>query len=397
MGPLHGITILDFTRVLSGPYCTMALGDLGARVIKLEHPGRGDDTRRWGPPFLGDESAYFLSVNRNKESVAVDFKTAGGREVVERLLARADVVVENFRPGTLDAAGPRCRRSVRARYPKIVYCSISGYGQTGPRREEPGYDAVMQAEGGLMSITGAADGPPYRLGVAIVDIVSGMFAAQGILAALVARGTSGEGQVVDIGMLDATAALLTYQAGNFFTTGDDARAAGQPAPDDRAVRDVRDRRRRSRARRRQRRAVAGLLPGCRPRTTWPTTRALPPTRCAWPTTTRSSRAWMPAFAVAQPRADGPPACIEAGVPCGAVRSVDEVFADPQTIAREMVTSVPHATLGSVKVTGVPVKLSAHARQRAHRPAHAGPAHCRRAGRTRLRRGGSRRALRRAAQ
>ena len=167
MGPLHGTTVLDLTRVLSGPYCTMALGDLGARVIKLEHPGRGDDTRRWGPPFLGDESAYFLSVNRNKESVAIDFKSAGGREVVERLLAKADVVVENFRPGTLDALGLDAA-SVRARHPKIVYCSISGYGQTGPRREEPGYDAVMQAEGGLMSITGAADGPPYRLGVAIV-------------------------------------------------------------------------------------------------------------------------------------------------------------------------------------------------------------------------------------
>ena len=197
MGPLHGTTVLDLTRVLSGPYCTMALGDLGARVIKLEHPGRGDDTRRWGPPFLGDESAYFLSVNRNKESVAIDSKSAGGREVVERLLAKADVVVENFRPGTLDALGLDAE-SVRARYPKIVYCSISGYGQTGPRREEPGYDAVMQAEGGLMSITGAADGPPYRLGVAIVDIVSGMFAAQGVLAALVARGRTGHGQVVEL-------------------------------------------------------------------------------------------------------------------------------------------------------------------------------------------------------
>jgi crotonobetainyl-CoA:carnitine CoA-transferase CaiB-like acyl-CoA transferase len=176
MGPLHGLTVLDFTRVLSGPYCTMALGDLGARVIKLEHPGRGDDTRRWGPPFLGEESAYFLSVNRNKESVAVDFKQPGGLEIVRKLLASADVVVENFRPGTLDAVGLDAA-SVRATHPKVVYCSISGYGQTGPRREEPGYDAVMQAEGGLMSITGAADGPPYRLGVAIVDIVSGMFAA----------------------------------------------------------------------------------------------------------------------------------------------------------------------------------------------------------------------------
>ena len=219
MGPLTGITVVDFTRVLSGPYCTMILGDLGARVIKLEHPGRGDDTRRWGPPFLGDESAYFLSVNRNKESVAVDFKTPGGRELVERLAgARPTSWSRTSGPGRSTASAstrPRCA----GRHPRIVYCSISGYGQTGPRRDEPGYDAVMQAEGGLMSITGAADGPPYRLGVAIVDIVSGMFAAQGVLAALLARERTGTGQVVDLGMLDATTALLTYQAGNYFATG----------------------------------------------------------------------------------------------------------------------------------------------------------------------------------
>lgn len=354
MGPLHGTTVLDFTRVLSGPYCTMALGDLGARVIKLEHPGRGDDTRRWGPPFLGDESAYFLSVNRNKESVAIDFKSPGGREVVERLLATADVVVENFRPGTLDALGLDAA-SVRARYPKIVYCSISGYGQTGPRREEPGYDAVMQAEGGLMSITGAADGPPYRLGVAIVDIVSGMFAAQGVLAALVARGNTGEGQVVDIGMFDATTALLTYQAGNYFTTGE---APGR---------------------------LGNRHPTIAPYETFATmdgdlalavgNDALWQTFCRvaeLPDLAADSRFETNALRLAnyealkprldavfatRPRAVWAALLLEAGVPCGAVRSVDEVFQDPQTAAREMMLSVPHATLGSVRVTGVPVKLS----------------------------------------
>jgi crotonobetainyl-CoA:carnitine CoA-transferase CaiB-like acyl-CoA transferase len=354
MGPLHGTTVLDFTRVLSGPYCTMALGDLGARVIKLEHPGRGDDTRRWGPPFLGDESAYFLSVNRNKESVAIDFKAPGGREVVERLLATADVVVENFRPGTLDALGLDAA-SVRARYPKIVYCSISGYGQTGPRREEPGYDAVMQAEGGLMSITGAADGPPYRLGVAIVDIVSGMFAAQGVLAALVARGRTGEGQVVDIGMFDATTALLTYQAGNYFTTGE---APGR---------------------------LGNRHPTIAPYETFATmdgdlalavgNDALWQTFCRvaeLPDLAADSRFETNALRLAnydalksrlatvfatKPRAVWASLLLEAGVPCGAVRSLDEVFQDPQTAAREMMLSVPHATLGAVRVTGVPVKLS----------------------------------------
>lgn len=355
MGPLHGLTVLDFTRVLSGPYCTMALGDLGARVIKLEHPVRGDDTRRWGPPFLGDESAYFLSVNRNKESVAIDFKTPGGREVVQRLLAKADVVAENFRPGTLDSSGLDAA-TVRAEHPRIVYCSISGYGQTGPRREEPGYDAVMQAEGGLMSITGAADGPPFRLGVAIVDIVSGLFAAQGILAALVARGISGEGQVVDIGMLDATAALLTYQAGNYFATGAAPGRLGNRHPTiapyetfATANGDV---------------ALAvgndGLWQAfCRaaelsdlaadPRFA---TNALRLThydalkaRLAPLFLSRTREAWQAVLR-------------QAGVPNGAVRSLDEVLGDPQTLAREMVVTVPHATLGPVRVTGVPVKLSA---------------------------------------
>src|SRR5687767_1095504 len=204
-GPLAGLTILDLTRVLSGPYCTMLLADHGARVIKIEHPVRGDDTRHWGPPFIGAESAYFLSINRNKESVTLDFKRPEGKAILDRLIAQADVVVENFRPGTLDAAGYGAAE-MTGRHSRLVYCSISGYGQTGPRRDEPGYDAVMQAEGGLMSITGEADGPPYRLGVAITDIVTGLFAAQGVFAALLARATSGRGQAVDIAMLDSTAA-----------------------------------------------------------------------------------------------------------------------------------------------------------------------------------------------
>ena len=354
MGPLYGITILDFTRVLSGPYCTMALADLGARVIKLEHPGRGDDTRRWGPPFLGDESAYFLSVNRNKESIAIDFKTPGGRDVVGRLLAKADVVVENFRPGTLDSVGLDAA-TVRAARPELIYCSISGYGQTGPRRDEPGYDAVMQAEGGLMSITGAADGPPYRLGVAIVDIVSGLFAAQGVLAALVARSNTGQGQVVDIGMLDATAALLTYQAGNYFATGVVPGRLGNRHPTiapyetfatadgDLAL------------------AVGNdslWLAFCR-------AAELPDlgadTRFATNALRLANYAALkarldPAFA-SRTRADWTARLVAHGVPCGGVRAIDEVFADPQTVHREMVATVPHATLGQVKVTGVPVKLS----------------------------------------
>ncbi len=196
----------------------MLLADMGARVIKVEQPGRGDDTRAWGPPFVNGESAYFLSINRNKESLTLDLKHPAARAVLDCLLARADVLVENFRPGTMERLGLGYD-ALAPRHPRLVYCSISGFGQTGPRRGEPGYDAVMQGEGGLMSITGAPDGPPFRLGVAISDIVSGMFAAQGIAMALLARVRSGRGQRVDVGMLDSTVALLTYQAGIYFATG----------------------------------------------------------------------------------------------------------------------------------------------------------------------------------
>src|SRR5439155_15481026 len=218
MTPLDGITVLDLTRVLSGPYCTMLLADMGARVIKVEQPGKGDDTRAWGPPFVDGESAYFLSINRNKESITLDFKRPEGRAIVDRLLARSDIVVENFRPGTLMKLGLDYAQ-LAPTHPRLVYCSISGFGQTGPRSAEAGYDAIMQAEGGLMSITGSAAGPSFRLGVAIADIVSGMFAAQGVTVALLARERSGRGQFVDVSMLDSVVALLTYQAGILFATG----------------------------------------------------------------------------------------------------------------------------------------------------------------------------------
>jgi len=218
MAPLDGITVLDLTRVLSGPYCTMLLADMGARVIKIEQPGKGDDTRAWGPPFLEGESAYFLSINRNKESVTVDFKHPEGRRLLEQLIVKSDVVVENFRPGTLAKLGLDYQ-ALAPRHPRLIYCSISGFGQTGPRAKEAGYDAVMQGEGGLMSITGDPGGPGFRLGVAIADVTSGMFAAFGVAMALFARERTGRGQEVDLAMQDTVAALLTYQSGNFFASG----------------------------------------------------------------------------------------------------------------------------------------------------------------------------------
>jgi crotonobetainyl-CoA:carnitine CoA-transferase CaiB-like acyl-CoA transferase len=353
-GALSGFTVVDFTRVLSGPYCTMVLADHGARVIKIEHPVRGDDTRHWGPPFVATESAYFLSINRNKESLTVDFKRPEGQEIVERLLARADVLVENFRPGTLDGVGLGAAATT-ARFPRLVYCSVSGYGQTGPRRDEPGYDAVMQAEGGLMSITGDADGPPYRLGVAITDIVSGLFASQGVLASLVARERTGRGQHVDIGMLDATAALLTYQAGNYFTTGEVPARLGNRHPTivpyecfetsdgDLVVAGGNDVI--------WRRLCQALeLPALAEDPRFATNKD----RVAHYDDLRPQLA---ARLRARTRAEWAACFGEAGVPCGLVREISEVLSDPQLAARQMIAEVHHPTVGPTRVIGSPVKLS----------------------------------------
>ena len=353
-GALSGLTVIDLTRVLSGPYCTMVLSDLGARVIKIEHPVRGDDTRHWGPPFIGNESAYFLSINRNKESVTLDFKTDRGREILERLLRKADVLVENFRPGTLDAAGFGYA-SLAERFPRLIHCSVSGYGQTGPRRDEPGYDAVMQAEGGLMSITGDAEGPAYRLGVAITDIVSGLFAAQGVLAALFARERSGRGQQVDIGMLDATAALLTYQAGNYFTTGEVPARMGNRHPTIVPYESF------------QTADGELVIAGGNDEIWRRLCRVLELDELADNPDFRSNRDRVAHYDRLRPildaamrtrtRAEWVARLNDAGVPCGSVREISEVLRDPQIAARQMIAELQHPTVGRTRVIGSPVKLS----------------------------------------
>jgi formyl-CoA transferase/CoA:oxalate CoA-transferase len=353
-GPLAGFTVLDLTRVLSGPYCTMVLGDLGARIIKVEQPQKGDDTRHWGPPFVGAESAYFLSINRNKESVTLDFKPAAGKVVLEQLIGRADVLVENFRPGTLERAGFGWE-DMHRRCPRLVYASISGYGQTGPRRDEAGYDAVMQAEGGLMSVTGDADRPGYRLGVAITDMVSGLYCAQGITAALLARERSGNGQRVDIGMLDTTAALLTYQAANWFTTGETPRRQGNRhatiAPyetfttaDGEIVIAVGN----DEIWKRFCPAVGLPELAVNPRFATNKDRMAnydemrPPIDRAFRTAT--SAEWIARLNAA-------------GVANGAVRDIGQMLNDPQLAAREMVQTLMHPTIGATRVIGAPIKLS----------------------------------------
>jgi len=353
-GALQDIVVLDLTRVLSGPYCTMLLADLGARVIKVEQPGRGDDTRAWGPPFVGPETAYFLSINRNKESLTLDLKDPRGRAILERLAARADVLVENFRPGTMARLGLDYE-TVSARQPALVYCSISGFGQDGPRRDEPGYDAVVQAEGGLMSITGDPGGPPFRLGVAVSDIVTGMFAAQGITAALLARERTGRGQYVDIAMLDSTVALLTYQAASYFATAVPPGRMGNRHPtivpyetfgaadgefvlavgnDDLWRRFCR---------------VAGL-PGLADDSRFATN----------PDRVRHYEALKPILDErlrTRPRAEWIAALSAQGVPCGSVRDIGQVLQDRQLHDRGMLATARHASLGSIRVLGSPVKMS----------------------------------------
>ena len=353
-GPLAGLTVLDLTRVLSGPYCTMLAADMGARVIKVERPQRGDDTRAWGPPFLEGESAYYLSINRNKESLALDFTTTEGRDILDALIARSDVIVENFRPGTLEDRGLGYA-ALKAKHPGLIYVSLSGFGHTGPRREEAGYDAVLQAEGGLMSVTGSRDGEAVRLGVAIADIAGGMFAFQGLLLALIAKGRTGQGQHVDVSLLDATTALMTYQAGRYFATGTSPERLGNQhatiVPYDAFE------------------TAEGVLvlavgnddqfrrfchlAGAR--------ELADDVRFA----TNAKRVEhhhvlhpVLLHLLASDTASGWRARLRAaGVPCGAVRSVGEALTDPQTLAREMVASVVHPTIGPLHVLGVPVKLS----------------------------------------
>jgi crotonobetainyl-CoA:carnitine CoA-transferase CaiB-like acyl-CoA transferase len=353
-GPLDGIVVLDLTRVLSGPYCTMLLADLGARVIKVEQPRKGDDTRAWGPPFVGAESAYFLSINRNKESLTLNFKEERGRALLGRLIERADVLVENFRPGTMERLGFGYG-VVSNHWPRIVYCSISGFGQTGPRRHEPGYDAVVQAEGGLMSITGDADGPPYRLGVAVSDIVTGMFAAQGITAALFARERSGRGQLVDIAMLDSTVALLTYQAAGYFATSTPPVRMGNRHPtivpyetfgaaDGEFVIAVGN----DDLWRRFCKVIGLESMADDPRYATNRDRV---------EHYREVRSALDARLRARPRAEWIAALAAAGVPCGSVRDIGQVLQDQQLHDRDMLSTVEHATLGTMRVLGTPIKLS----------------------------------------
>lgn len=351
---LQNIRVLDLSRVLAGPYCTMLLGDYGADVIKVEAPNRGDDTRQWGPPFAGGESAYYLSVNRNKRSITVNLKSPDGQDIIKRLASRADVLVENFEVGALARFGLNFER-IHTINPRLVYCSITGYGQDGPYSNRPGYDFIIQAEGGLMSFTGEPDGQPMKVGVAIADIMAGMFACNAILAALHHREQTGKGQYIDISLFDSQLAWLANVGQNYLVSGNPPKRYGN--------------------------AHANIVPyqifatsdgwialavgndsqfqkfcnvaGCAELATderFATNPARVENRVELTErlsvifAKRTREEWLGLLETAR-------------VPHGAIYSVPQALTHPQAMARGMVQSVPHPTVGEIKLVAPPVKFS----------------------------------------
>jgi formyl-CoA transferase/CoA:oxalate CoA-transferase len=351
---LEGIKVLDLTRFLAGPYCSMILADLGAEVIKVERPGTGDGSRQWGPPFIQGESAYFLSINRNKKSITLNLQSEKGKTILHKMAASCDILIENFRPGTAQRLGADYATLSKIN-PKLIYCSISGFGQDGPYRRKPSYDIVAQAMGGLMSLTGEKGRPPVKIGVAISDIFAGMFATIGILGAVVTRNKMGRGQMIDVSLLDGIVSILSHQAGNFLASGVNPERLGSAHPTiapyqafkasdsyfvvavgndslwkrfcqglglNELMKDTRFATNPDRVKNRD--ELTQILENL--------------------FVTKTSREWVELIEAA-------------GVPCGPVLSLSEVFEDPQILHRRMVEEIQHPKAGKIKVLGVPIKMS----------------------------------------
>ena len=355
-GPLAGTVVVDLTRALAGPHAAMMLGDLGARVIKVETPGTGDDTRGWGPPFVGDEgevSTYFLSCNRNKESVALDLKSADGVEVLEQLVRRADVLLENFRTGVLDRLGFGVERLMELN-PRLVLLSITGFGHDGPEGGRPGYDQIAQGEAGLMSLTGGGPGDPQRVGVPIGDLLAGMWGAYGVLAALLERERTGRGQVVRTSLLAGIVGVHAFQGTRWTVAGEVGRAQGNHHPSI---------------------APYGLF-RCRDGTVqisvgsealWARLCAgfgLDPAAEGLAGNTERVQDRERTIAVVEEAFAGWDAepllarLAELGVPAGKVRALDEVYGWEQTASQGLLVDVDHATLGRITLPGPPLRFFA---------------------------------------
>lgn len=345
---LDGLRVLDLCRVVSGPFGTMQLGDLGADIVKIEEPRRGDESRSYGPPFVGGESAYFLSINRNKRSCALDLKSEAGRTLALRLAGVADVVVENFRPGTMERLGLGYE-TLSEGNERLILCSISGFGRTGAEASRPGYDLIVQGESGVMDITGEADGPPTKVGTSIADLVTGLYGAQAVLAALAQRERTGRGGRVDVSMLDAMASLLTFNAGMYFATGEAPRRRGNAHPTISPYEtfEARD---------------GWVNIGVANDKFWslfcrvlgrPALEADPrfaraPDRAANRVVLKDVLA---PIIRAEPRRRWVEALSAAGIPCGEIKSVGEVCEAPQLVERGQVASCDHPSAGPVRYVG----------------------------------------------
>jgi crotonobetainyl-CoA:carnitine CoA-transferase CaiB-like acyl-CoA transferase len=353
-GPLAGMRVVDLTRILAGPLCTMMLGDMGADVIKVEPPDKGDDTRGWGPPFIAGEAAYFLGVNRNKRSLTLNMAVPAGQKILAGLVEKADVLIDNFRIGTLEKWG-FTDAWFEQHAPRLVRCSITGYGSTGPKAALPGYDFILQAESGLMSICGAPDGAPTKYGVAIVDVCTGMLASNSILAALNARHRTGKGQKVELSLYETSLAMLINVASNYLTAGRNGGRFGNGHP------------------------------SIVPYTTYQTADAMVAIgignerQFARTAEVLGHPEWAQDARFTSNRArvenrdlidglinealshDGAEAWLEklkaVGVPCGRINSVADALDDPHTVARDMIETVEHSTIGVLKMLGIPFKFS----------------------------------------
>jgi succinate---hydroxymethylglutarate CoA-transferase len=353
-GPLAGTRVVDLTRILAGPLCTMMLGDMGAEVIKVEPPDKGDDTRGWGPPFVAGEAAYFLGVNRNKRSLTLNMAVPAGQKILAGLVEKADVLIDNFRIGTLEKWG-FTDAWFEQHAPRLVRCSITGYGSTGPKAALPGYDFILQAESGLMSICGEPDGGPTKYGVAIVDVCTGMLASNSILAALNARHRTGKGQKVELSLYETSLAMLINVASNYLTAGRNAGRFGNGHPsivpyttyqaaDAMVAIGIGNERQFGR--------VAEVLG----HPEWAKDPRFTSNRARV-----ENRDVIDGFineALSHDDADVWLDKLKAvGVPCGRINSVADALDDPHTTARDMIETVEHSTIGALKMLGIPFKFS----------------------------------------
>ncbi len=351
---LSDVVVIDLSRVLAGPYCTMMLGDMGATVIKIEQPGKGDDTRHFGPPYVAGESAYYLGLNRNKRSITLDFNNPEHKKRLFELVSKTTVLVENFRPGMLERQGLGYE-TLRAMNPGLIYCSISGYGHDGPYAMRPGYDFVAQAESGIMSVTGEVEGDPQRVGSPVADVSAGLYACMSILAALHVREKTGKGQHIDISLLEAAVSLLSNVSSNFLISGEEAQRYGNGHPNIVPYQAFRTQ-------------DGYIVVSCGNDRLYQTfcrllgreDLATDPRFATNPQRVRNREELVPILQelfLQRETGDWLTALRAAGIPCGPINTVSQVFSDPHLQARGFIWECEHPTAGTIKLSGSPIRLS----------------------------------------